>query len=103
VAADDLLPERSLSGDGHARHRLVTSVYTPLLAGDRLLLDTASAFVESGGSIEATARVLFVHANTVRYRLRRIADATGLTLTDPRDAYTVRIAITLGRLLAPEA
>jgi len=103
VAADDLLPERSLSGDGHARHRLVTSVYTPLLAGDRLLLDTASAFVESGGSIEATARMLFVHANTVRYRLRRIADVTGLTLTDPRDAYTVRIAITLGRLLAPEA
>jgi len=103
VAADDLLPERSLAGDGHARHRLVTDVYTPLRHGDRVLLDTATAFVDSGGSIEATARLLFVHANTVRYRLRRIADLTGLTLSDPRDAYTMRIALTLGRLLAPEA
>ena len=103
VAADDLLPERSLAGDGHARHRLVTDVYTPLLQGDRVLLDTASAYVESGASIEATARMLFVHANTVRYRLRRIADVTGLTLAEPRDAHTMRIAITLGRLLAPDA
>jgi len=101
VAADDLLPERSLAGDGHARHRLVTDVYTPLLQGDGVLLDTAAAYVEAGASIEAAARLLFVHANTVRYRLRRIADATGLTLTAPRDAYTMRIAITLGRLLTP--
>ncbi len=102
VAADDLLPERSLSGDGHARHRLVTDVYTPLCQADQVLLDTASAFVESGGSIEAAARLLFVHANTVRYRLRRITEVTGLMLTDPRDAYTMRIALTLGRLLGPE-
>jgi DNA-binding PucR family transcriptional regulator len=45
---------------------------------------------------------LFVHANTVRYRLRRAADVTGLTPTDPRDAYTYRVALTLGRLAAPE-
>lgn len=102
VAADDLLPERSLAGDGHARHRLVTDVYTPLVRGDRVLLDTAAAYVESGASIEATARLLFVHANTVRYRLRRIADVTGLTLTDARDAYTMRIALTLGRLLTSD-
>ncbi len=103
VAADDLLPERSLSGDGHARHRLVTDVYAPLATHDPVLLDTVTAFLEFGGSIEATARALFVHPNTVRYRLRRITDVTGLTLSNPRDAYTVRIALTLGRLLAPDA
>ncbi|MGI8612902.1 MAG: PucR family transcriptional regulator [Nocardioidaceae bacterium] len=101
VAADDLLPERSLSGDGHARHQLVTSVYTPLLANDATLLETASAYVDAGCSIEGTARALFVHANTVRYRLRRIEQVTGLAASDPRDAYTLRIAVTLGRLLAP--
>ncbi|WHF23060.1 helix-turn-helix domain-containing protein [Kocuria rhizophila] len=31
----------------------------------------------SGHSLEATARELFVHANTVRYRLRRVSDITG--------------------------
>jgi len=100
VAADDLLAERSLAGDGHARHQLVTDVYAPLLQGDGVLLETAAAYVESGASIEAAARLLYVHANTVRYRLRRIADVTGLTLTEPRAAYTMRIAITLGRLLS---
>ncbi len=103
VTADDLLPERALSGDGHARRQLVTSVYQPLSAAGAATLDTVSSFLEHGGSIEATARAMFVHANTVRYRLRRAADVTGLTATDPRDAYTYRVALTLGRLHPPEA
>ncbi len=101
VAADDLLPERALSGDGHARHLLVTDVYTPV-AGDEALLRTLEAYLEHGSSIEGSARSLFVHANTVRYRLRRIEDLTGLSPAHPRDAYTLRVALTLGRLRAPD-
>jgi hypothetical protein len=41
---------------------------------------------------------LFVHPNTVRYRLRRIADFTGRDPAVPRDAYVLRVASTLGRL-----
>jgi sugar diacid utilization regulator len=102
VTADDLLPERALSGDGHARRQLVREVYLPLAAAGSPTLDTVSEFFDHGGSVEGTARALFVHANTVRYRLRRAADVTGLTPTDPRDAYTYRVALTLGRLSAPE-
>jgi PucR C-terminal helix-turn-helix domain/GGDEF-like domain len=103
VCSDDLLPERALAGDGHARRRLVTDVYTPLATGGTALLDTVAAFLEEGGSIEATARHLFVHPNTVRYRLRRAADLTGLTPTQARDAYTLRLALTLGRLMSTGA
>jgi PucR C-terminal helix-turn-helix domain/GGDEF-like domain len=103
VCSDDLLPERALAGDGHARRRLVTDVYTPLATGGTALLDTVAAFLEEGGSIEATARYLFVHPNTVRYRLRRAADLTGLTPTQPRHAYTLRLALTLGRLMSSGA
>lgn len=102
VVADDLLPERALSGDGHARRQLVTDVYRPLLQAGAVTLDTVAAFLDHGSSIEATARALFVHPNTVRYRLRRAGDVTGLTPTDPRDAYTFRVALTLGRLHPPE-
>jgi len=102
VRADDLLPERSLSGDGHARRQLVSDVYSPLTAGDGILLDTVSAYLDMGGSIEATARALFVHANTVRYRLRRIGELTGYAPTNPRGAFTLRVALALGRLLAPD-
>ncbi|HEX7739663.1 MAG TPA: helix-turn-helix domain-containing protein, partial [Marmoricola sp.] len=38
------------------------------------------------------------HANTVRYRLRRATALSALSPTDPRDAYTLRIALTLGGL-----
>ncbi|HZX05310.1 MAG TPA: helix-turn-helix domain-containing protein [Kribbella sp.] len=103
VYADELLPERSLSGDGHARRQLANEVYAPLTAGDGALLDTVSAYLDSGGSIEATARALFVHANTVRYRLKRVADLTGYNPQNPRDSFTLRVALTLGRLLSPEA
>lgn len=103
VTADDLLPERALSGDGHARRQLVTTVYQPLYDAGAATLDTVSTFLDHGGSLEATGRALFVHANTVRYRLKRAADLTGLTATDPRDAYTYRVALTLGRLHQPES
>ena len=102
VPADDLLPERSLSGDGHARRQLATEVYGPLTVGDGVLLDTVSAYLDSGGSIEATARAMFIHANTVRYRLKRVADLTGYNPLNPRDSFTLRVALTLGRLLHPE-
>lgn len=100
VRADDLLAERALAGDGHARHSLVHGLYLPLLRGDATMMNTLSAYLEAGASIEATARRIFVHPNTVRYRLRKAADISGLDPAHPRDAYTLRIAITLGRLLA---
>lgn len=97
VSSEDLLPERALAGDGHARRALVDDVHAHLVDHPDLI-DTLSALLESGGSIEATARALFVHANTVRYRLKRISEVVGFSPTDPRDAYVLRLALTLGRL-----
>ncbi len=98
VAADDLLPERALDGDVAARAQLVREVYAPLAAAGGGLLETAVAVLERAGSLEAAARALFVHPNTVRYRLRRIADVCGYTPTRPRDAFVLRLALALGRL-----
>jgi hypothetical protein len=100
VAAEDLLPERALAGDGHARRTLADDLYRPLVDAGRDLVDTLSAFFDSGGSIEATARAQYVHPNTVRYRLRRIHEVTGYSPLDPRGGYALRLALTLGRLLS---
>lgn len=99
ASSDDLLPERALNGDGHARRQLVATVFQPLVEAGSGLLETVTAYLDSSGSIEATGRALFVHPNTVRYRLKRIADVTGLAPSDARDAYTLRVALTLGRLM----
>src|SRR3954447_18936316 len=83
VTSDDLLPERALSGDGHARRDLVHEVFVPLTEAGAATLETVSEFFEHGGSIEGTARAMFVHPNTVRYRLRRAAGGPGPTPHHP--------------------
>lgn len=97
VMAGDLLPERALDGDAEARAELVSEVYEPLRRGGSALLDTVITYLEQGSSLEATARLLFVHPNTVRYRLRRVSELTGLTPTEGRAGFTLWVAIVLGR------
>jgi DNA-binding PucR family transcriptional regulator len=98
VSSDDLLPERALAGDQSALAQLVAEVYLPLEEARGTLVETLESWFDNGGSIEATARALFVHPNTVRYRLRQAGDLTGLTPSRPRDAYALRVGLTLGRL-----
>jgi DNA-binding PucR family transcriptional regulator len=102
VHAEDLLPERALDGDEEARWALIETVYAPLAAAGGAVLETVECYLSHGSSIETTSRTLFVHANTVRYRLKRAAEVTGLTASHPRDSYTLRLAVTLGRLDPPE-
>ncbi|CAJ1582050.1 PucR family transcriptional regulator [[Mycobacterium] wendilense] len=100
VSARELLPERALMGDQAAIATLHTDVMRPLADAGPALTETLDAYLDSGGAIEACARKLFVHPNTVRYRLKRIADFTGRDPTAPRDAYVLRVAATVGRLTA---
>jgi hypothetical protein len=99
VLASDLLPERALDGDETARAELVEEVYEPLLSGGSALIDTVMTYLEQGFSLEAAARMLFVHPNTVRYRLRRVSELTGLIPTQGRGGFTLWVAIVLGRLI----
>ena len=101
TAADDLLPERLLSGDTAARRLLIDRAYRPLADHGGGLLETVACYLESGRSLEEAARTLFVHPNTVRYRLRRVAQITGWQPTDPRESFVLQIAITAGRLAGP--
>jgi DNA-binding PucR family transcriptional regulator len=103
VAARELLPERALIGDTSAVAALYNDVTRPLAAAGPVLSETLDAYLDSGGAIEACARKLFVHPNTVRYRLKRITDFTGRDPTVPRDAYVLRVATTVGRLGYPAA
>lgn len=98
VPARELLPERALLGDTSAVTALHNEVTRPLADAGPTLSETLDAYLDSGGAVEACARKLFVHPNTVRYRLKRIADVTGRDPTVPRDAYVLRVATTVGRI-----
>ncbi len=97
VAAGDLLAERALAGDTLALADLA-SMTDRLTQSGHVVLDTVRAYLSTGGSLEATARLMFVHPNTVRYRLRRAAQDTGVQPTTARGAWTLHIALTLAAL-----
>jgi DNA-binding PucR family transcriptional regulator len=98
VRSVDLLPERALAGDPDAERLLVDRVARPLEEAGGALLETVDSYLEAGGTLEGCARQLFVHPNTVRYRLRRVTEITGRNPADPRDALVLRIALAVGRL-----
>lgn len=60
------------------------------------LIRTLDAFIRLHGSVNAVARDLFLHRNTVRQRLRRIAQLTGADLGDADARLGLQLAL-LGR------
>lgn len=98
ISADDLLAERALAGDMLAKNTLLNKIYRPLAKNSPDLLETLVAYLESGRSLEVTARELFVHSNTVRYRLKRIAELIGWDATGSRESFVLQVATVLGAM-----
>jgi len=98
VEADDLLPERALAGDPLAKATLVERIYRPLQSHSVDLVTTLWSYLDNGRSLEATARELFVHPNTVRYRLKRVSDVIGWDATGPREALILQTALIIGSI-----
>lgn len=98
VEADELLPERLINGDPLARRALLSQLYRPLRQAGGPLLETLADYLGQGRSLEAAARSLFVHPNTVRYRLRRITQIVGWDPTHPREGFVLQVAMAVGRL-----
>jgi sugar diacid utilization regulator len=57
-----------------------------------ILFETFQVWQETDASLTAAAERLCCHPNTVRYRLRRIEQRTGLSLSRPRDAAELCLA-----------
>jgi DNA-binding PucR family transcriptional regulator len=96
--ADDVLAERALAGDTLAKQTLVDKIYKPLSENSAELLETLVAYLDCGRSLEATSKQLFVHANTVRYRLKRISEIIGWDATGAHEAFVLQVAMVLGSM-----
>ena len=101
--ADDLLPERAFAGDPLARSTLINKIYRPLQAHSTDLLATLWCYLDNGRSLEATARELFVHPNTVRYRLKRVSEVIGWDATGAREALILQSALIVGSIADPDS
>ncbi|WP_328402040.1 helix-turn-helix domain-containing protein [Streptomyces sp. NBC_00390] len=87
----DVLLEYQLMQPGPARDALARLMRP--LADRPELLSTLRTFLDCGLSRQLTAERLRVHPNTVDYRLRRAAEATGLDATSGTDVLRVRAAL----------
>jgi hypothetical protein len=65
---------------------------------DAQLVPTLRAWLESFGDVTAGAASQFVHANTFRYRLRRVHEVSGLDLDDPDARFAAMLQL---RMLGP--
>ena len=97
IAGIDLIARGTTSDEETIKD---TAVAQPLIVAAGLV-ETLGTYLELGHSLEATARELFVHANTVRYRLKRVCDVTGWDPLLPREAFVLQAALVVGRLSAP--
>ena len=60
---------------------------------DEETLNTINKFFENNMNVSETSRQLFVHRNTLVYRIERIQESTGLDLRCFDDALTFKIAL----------
>ncbi|MEU9498029.1 helix-turn-helix domain-containing protein [Streptomyces sp. NPDC048196] len=65
------------------------------------LEEAVAAYLRQGMRLEAAARALYVHPNTLRNRLRRFEEITGTSLRDPADLAEVWWALTHRRIHGP--
>ncbi len=66
---------------------------------DEEMLNTAEEFLESSLNTSETSRKLYLHRNTLIYRLDKIEKATGLNIRKFSDAITFRLITILSRLV----
>ncbi len=64
-----------------------------------ILFDTFRVWVENDGSMQVAGELLFCHPNTVRYRLHRIEQRTGRSLSRPRDVAELCLVMEVHRRL----
>lgn len=57
------------------------------------LLFTLRRFLEKGAAMRQTARSLFIHENTLRYRLGKIEEITGMDLRKPNHRFRLAMAL----------
>ena len=73
----------------------------PLLLSDsdRELIHTLEVYFANNGNLSKTAEALFIHRNTLIYRMGRIAAITDLDLDNPENRLALQLALRIYRMI----
>lgn len=85
-----------LTNDPSELQKFVRDILGPLIDYDQKahsrFLDTLRIYIQSNNSWTQTKETLFIHGNTLTYRLKRIEEILGLKLDDYQDRLNIQIA-----------
>ena len=72
-----------------------SEILGPLIAYDtgEELINTLKSYFEHNGNLSQTAEALYIHRNSLLYRMGRIAEITGLDLDNPETRLAVQLAL----------
>lgn len=97
----------SLIEDRDELMKLADQTLGPLLEYDRqhttTLVRTLGYYLESGRNLETSARAMFIHVNTLKYRLKRIQEIARLDMNDAESRFNVHLAVKILQAIGHEA
>ncbi|WP_069165214.1 PucR family transcriptional regulator [Nocardia altamirensis] len=93
---DDMVLDYAVATSGPAR-KVLADVLIPL-AAQPILMHTLDVFIDNQFNLNTVASLLYIHRNTVTYRLGRIAELTGFDPQQPAGIATLLAARTAQRL-----
>jgi DNA-binding PucR family transcriptional regulator len=104
VVYGDLAPLALMAGDLDGMRRFAVRVLGELATdcdrNDRLR-ETLREFLARNRSYAATAEALFLHRNTIQYRVAQALESCGHNLDDPEAVLNVQLALLVCRWLSP--
>ena len=87
------------------RHTLIDNLLQPLLAYDQAhdadLLATLESYLEQDGNVSATAKVLFLHRNTMISRLHKIKELLQMELNNSQEILLLKLALLARQFAQP--
>ena len=63
------------------------------------LVKTIAAFLECNGNLTETSNKLFIHRNTLKYRLERIRDITQIDLDDSENRLMLHLGLKMNQVI----
>jgi len=66
------------------------------------LIDSLQVFLDNESVIQSSATQLHIHYNTLRYRLKRIEEISGLVLSDQQNRLNIQISLAIHQLLSSQ-
>ena len=80
-------------------YSLLTDEKSKRIFEDAEMIETAEAFLENSLNVSETSRKLYLHRNTLNYRLDKIERGTGLDIRKFTDAVTFRLITVLSKII----